>query len=111
VFAAAGFYSKSGHGITRAHLRSRLDTVRELMLPDKPLSESEFFEIWVANDPTILCARGENKHGLPKYIPFDNDDGTLFSCDRKLAGWHHRKRERDFLKELFQRKPHLLKKA
>jgi len=100
-FAAAGFYSKSRQGITRAHLRPRIDTVRKLLLPDKPLSERELFETWLANDHTILCAKGENKPAIPKYIAIENEDGTLFSCHGKLAGWHHRKREREFLKELF----------
>lgn len=79
AFAATGFNSKSGQGITRAHLRQRIDTVRELLLPDKPLSEREFFEIWLANDRTILCARGENKVAIPKYIPIENDDGLSIS--------------------------------
>jgi len=103
--AAAGFSSKSRQGITRAHLRPRIDTVRNLLLPDKPLSEREFFETWLTNDRTILCAKGENRRAIPKYIPIENEDGTLFSCHGKLAGWHHRKREREFLKELFHGRP------
>jgi hypothetical protein len=75
--------------------------VRKLLVPDKPLAEREFLETWLANDRTILCAKGENKRAIPKYIPIENEDGTLFSCHGKLAGWYHRKREREFLKELF----------
>jgi hypothetical protein len=100
-FATADFCSKSRQGITRAHLRPRIDTVRKLLVPDKPLAEREFLETWLANDRTILCAKGENKRAIPKYIPIENEAGTLFSCHGKLAGWHHRKSEREFLKELF----------
>jgi hypothetical protein len=39
-FAAANFYSKSRQGITRADLRPRFDTVRKLLLPDKPFFET-----------------------------------------------------------------------
>jgi hypothetical protein len=100
-FAAADFRSKGGQGITRAHLRPRIETVRALMLPPKPLSEDAFFDSWLANDSTILCARGENRETIPKYISIDNKQGTLFSCHGKLAGWHHRKVERDFLRALY----------
>lgn len=100
-FAKNGFSSKSRQGITRAHLLPRIDTVRKLLVPDKPLAEGEFFETWLAHDCTILCAKGENKRAIPKYIPIENEDGTLFSCLGKLAGWHHGKREREFLKDLF----------
>ncbi len=98
-FAADRFRSKSGQGITRAHVRSRLDTVRELLQPDKPLSERKFFETWLANDRTILCAKGENKRAVPEYITIENEDGTLFAC-QKLVGWYHRQREREFLEKL-----------
>jgi hypothetical protein len=103
AFAAAGFYYKSRSGITRAHLRPRIETVRKLLLPDKPLSESDLLEIWFANDLTVICARGENKNvGVPPYILIDNDDGALFPS--RAVRWHHRKKERDYLKELFHEK-------
>lgn len=99
-FAGADFRNKSGQGITRAHLRPRIETVRTLMLPPEPLSQEIFFDTWLANDTTVLCARGENRGAIPKYIPIDNEQGTLFSCHGKLAGWHHRKTEQDFLRAL-----------
>jgi hypothetical protein len=95
-FAEADFYLESGQGIKRAHLRPPLDTARKLLRPVKPVSEGELFETWLADDPTILCAKGENKHS--KYIKIENEDGTLFSG--KSVGWHHGEREREFLKEL-----------
>ena len=96
-FATAAFRSKSGQGITRAHLRPRIETVKTLMLSPKPLSEEALFDTWLANDLTVLCSKGENRKTIPKYIPIDNELGTLFSCHGKLAGWHHRTAERDFL--------------
>jgi hypothetical protein len=101
-FASAGFRSRSGQGITRAHLRPRIETVRTLMNPPEPLSQETFFDTWLANDATVLCAKGENRATIPKYIPIDNELGALFSGHRKLAGWHHRKAEQDFLRALHQ---------
>lgn len=94
------FRLKTGHGITRGHLRPRIETVRALMLPVEPLCEEAFFESWLVNDRTVLCAKGENREAIPSYIPIDNELGTLFSCHGKLAGWHHRKAEQDSLKAL-----------
>jgi hypothetical protein len=67
-----------------------------------PVPEHQFIRTWLNNDQTVICARGENKQTLPKYIPIENDDGTLFSCAGKLAGWHHGKKEIEFLKNLFK---------
>ena len=92
------FHSTKQQGITRAHLRPRIDTVRELLTPDEPLSVSELFAIWFANDRTILCARGENKTTVPNYIPIENADGALFSAT--MVAWSHRKNERELLREL-----------
>jgi hypothetical protein len=100
-FSKDGFRYKSQQGFTRAHIKSRIDTVRHLLAPEDPFSEAKFMEIWIDNDQTVICSRGENKAQLPEYIPIDNDDGALFSCYGKLAGWHHGKREIEFLKLLF----------
>ena len=100
AFAEAGFRNRNGLGITRAHVRPRIDTVRTLMLSTEPLSEKEFFGTWLANDLTVLCAKGENRKTIANYIKIDNDRGMLFSCHGKLAGWHHRASEQDFLRAL-----------
>jgi len=92
------FYSTKQQGITRAHLRPRIDTVRELLAPSKPLSESELLAIWFANDRTILCARGENKTTVPEYIPIENADGALFSAT--MVAWKHGKPEQELLRSL-----------
>lgn len=103
AFAEAGFRSRSGQGITRAHLRPRIDTVRAAMQPRAPLTQKAFFDTWLTNDLTVLCAKGENRKTITNYIKIDNKGGTLFSCHRKLAGWHHRAAEQDFLRVLHDR--------
>jgi hypothetical protein len=102
-FAAADFYSESGERIRRAHLQLPLDTAKKVLRPDKPQSENEFIETWLANDCTILYVKGEIKSNskskrFPYYIAIENEDGTLFSG--KMVKWHHREEEREFLKEL-----------
>ena len=104
-FSEFNFRYKSGAGITRAHLKPRIETVRTLLAPSEPLSEVEFLNIWLQNDRTVLCVSGENKTTVPKFIAFENSDGELFSCHRVLAGWRHRRREQDHLRNLFDRGP------
>jgi hypothetical protein len=96
------FRYKSKMGLTRAHLIPRIVTVRALLTPSEPFSESDFCNIWLQNDKTVFCASGENKASMPKFIEFENADGELFSCHGKLAGWHHRRREQEFLRTLFE---------
>jgi hypothetical protein len=102
TFAEMDFRYKSNLGLTRAHLRPRIETVRVLLATDEPLSEQKFIDTWLQNDRTILCARGENKASIPEYIQIDNEDGSLFSCEGRLAGWRHGMSERAFLRELFK---------
>lgn len=102
-FSELNFRYKSKMGITRAHLTARIMTVRKLLEPSEPFNESDFLNTWLQNDTTVFCASGENKASMPNYIEFENADGELFSCHRKLAGWHHRRREQDFLRTLFER--------
>jgi len=104
-FSDLAFRYKSKLGFTRAHIHPRIETVRSLLAPEDPVPESDFIDIWIKNDRTVICSRGENVAALPEYIPFENDDGALFSCAGKLAGWHHKKQEIEFLKNLFQKTP------
>jgi hypothetical protein len=92
---------QSGHGLTRAHLSPRIDTVRELLRPDEPLSEPEFIEYWLTHDRTVICARGENKTTIPSFIQIENEDALLFSSNS--VAWKHRKAERDLLKTLYEK--------
>jgi hypothetical protein len=98
-FKEAKFKSLSGQGITRGHLRRRIDTAEELLSPGKPLSEKEFLEAWFRHDRTILCAKGENRQVIAEYIPIDNKYATLFSS-RSVVGFYHKAREQEILKKL-----------
>ena len=100
-FSEFDFRYRTGIGITRAHLKPRIETVRMVLAPREPLSENEFLDIWLSNDRTVLCVKGENKATVPEFIAFDNTTGELFSCHRVLAGWRHLRRERDYLRNLF----------
>jgi len=99
-FEEWGFRYKSGEGLTRAHIYPRIETVRILLAPKEPMPAKEFIETWLKRDATILCARSENREPVPEYIRIENKDGSLFSCERLLAGWRHRKEEREFLMRL-----------
>ena len=100
-FKELDFKYKSGQGFTRAHLISRIQTVRSLLVSETPVSATEFYNTWTNNDKTIICARGENREVVPQYISINNEDGDLFSCEGKLAGWRHTRNEREFLRNLF----------
>ena len=99
--AETDFKLMPGHGITRAHLVPRIDTVRKLLHPELPFAPERFIEFWVSNDSTVMCARGENKYSVPPHLLIVNDQGELFSCKGKLAGWHHKRAERKYLKDLY----------
>jgi hypothetical protein len=104
VFAKSDFKYKSGQGITRAHLVPRVETVKQLLSESSPYDQDRFVEFWNKNDMTVICAKGENKSSIPNYIPIANLQGALFSCEGKLAGWHHKKEEISFLKDLHKKK-------
>jgi hypothetical protein len=90
----------SGHGLTRAHLRTRNSTVQELLKRDEPMSEREFIEYWLTHDRTVICAEGENKTIVPTFIEIENEGGFLFSSNS--VAWKHGKAERDLLKTLYE---------
>jgi hypothetical protein len=92
---------KSREGLTRAHLRPRIETVQELLKRDEPMSEREFIEYWLTHDRTVICAKGENKPTIAHFIPIDNPDGSLFSSNS--VAWKHRQPECDLLKTLYDK--------
>jgi hypothetical protein len=95
------YHYQSGSGLTRAHLSPRIDTVRELLSRNEPLSEREFIKYWLTHDQTVICARGENKTIVPPFIQIENEDALLFSSNS--VAWKHRKAERDLLKTLYEK--------
>jgi uncharacterized protein YjiS (DUF1127 family) len=80
--------------------RHPANLVRRAVVTSEPLSEVEFMDTWHMNDRTVLCLSSENKAIIPTYIPFDNEDGELFSSG--TMSWRHGRRERDHLKVLFE---------
>lgn len=86
IYKQCGFRYKSRQGLTRAHIKPRIETSKKLLNVDTPVTQKEFFEIWLEADKTIICGPGENKDGfVPDYIPLPNDDYTLFKSH--TIGW------------------------
>lgn len=100
-FHELNYRYQGGHGLTRAHLRPRIETVRELLDRSEPMSQSVFIEYWFAHDRTVLCARGENKAIVPRFIAIENNDGSLFPSTR--IAWRHGKKECELLQTLYER--------
>ena len=85
-------------GLTRAHLIPRIDTCRKLLSCSNPKSISELVSIWIENDRTVLCAKGQNRKMVPNFIEFNIGSEILFP--NAQVGWRHTKREREFLREI-----------
>jgi hypothetical protein len=94
-----GFKVKSNQGIKRAHLRQRISTTEVLLASKKPLPETTFIKTLLRHDRTVLCIKGENRHPVPKYIPFANQDASLFSS-QKIA-FRHATKEEALLRRLY----------
>ena len=96
-----GYKRTDSTKITRAHLRERSDSVRELLSsPEK--SQVDFLEFWAKNDPVVLCGPGENKKSVGPYIPIENESAELFGSG--IVSWRHGQLERDFLAALYDSK-------
>ncbi len=98
LFRDSGYKKVARDGITRAHIQSRIKTTRELLQPEEPFSAKEFARIWIENDKTVLCVRGENKDSLPDYISFADTEHRLFQSTQ--IAWRHGKMEREYLMSL-----------
>jgi hypothetical protein len=98
LFHDAGFKKVARDGITRAHIQSRIRTTSELLQPEEPFSAEELARIWLENDKTVLCVRGENRDKLPSYISFADTEHELFRSAQ--VAWRHGKMEREYLMEL-----------
>jgi predicted transport protein len=93
------FKRQKKDGITRGHIIPRIDTARELLNQEHHVQLNDFFKIWLANDKTVLCAKGENKRVIAQFIAFDNKE-NLFNCENMLVGHKHEAEEIAFLKNL-----------
>lgn len=87
--------------LCRGHIVKRIETVRSLFGGEEPLSLEEFFCTFVENDCTVIMLSSQNSHSkpFPSYIKIDNPSAELFP-NGKLVSWKHRKRERDYLRQL-----------
>ena len=63
-----------------------------------------FFSTFLENDRTVIMLTTQNDHTkpFPSYIEVDNPNAELFP-NGALMSWKHRRKERDFLKELHAR--------
>jgi hypothetical protein len=100
-YKSQDFKRANKDGITRGHIKPRALTANLVMNKTKHLSLQEFFDVWLMNDKTVLCAKGENKTLLPEYIRFDNTE-NLFNCKDMIVGHRHKEQEIEFLKKLYQ---------
>jgi hypothetical protein len=103
IYKECGFRYKSKQGLTRAHIKPRIETSKELLTADLPVSQEEFFEIWLNADKTIICGPGENRSRfVPEYIPLENNDYSLFKSH--TVGWKESAHlEGKLLRELYER--------
>lgn len=86
IYKECGYRYKSKQGLTRAHIKPRIETSKRLLTRVVPVSQEEFFEIWLEADKTIICGPGENRRGfVPEYIRLENDDYRLFKSH--TVGW------------------------
>ena len=97
-FHGSSYKKVAGDGITRAHIQSRIKTTSELLQTEVPFPAEKFARIWIENDKTVLCVRGENKDPLPDYISFADAEHGLFQSHR--VAWRHGKTEREYLMSL-----------
>jgi hypothetical protein len=89
------------HKLVRAHIFPQIETVRILLNKVTLFEPDEFMEFWISRDNTVICAPGENKKMIASWLPIPNEEGKLFSCEKKIAGWHHRKPEIQFLQGFY----------
>jgi hypothetical protein len=90
------------HRLRRAHLHQRIETTRELLNTEEPLSVAHVAETLWNRDMTVICARGENRKAIIDYIRMDNPDYSLFAS--RSIGWSFGEAEQNALRELAARK-------
>ncbi len=95
LFHNSGYKKTAGDGITRAHIQGRSKTTSELLQSERPLPTEEFARIWIENDKTVLCVRGENKNQLPDYVIFEDAEHGFFPSTQ--IAWRHGKMEKEYL--------------
>jgi hypothetical protein len=101
LFAANDFQAPT-RKIQRGHRHGRADTARLLFGGERPLKLDDFFDVFLKRDQTVLMVVKENparsSRPFPKFIPIKLS-AQVFPC-ASLVGWHHRKHEVEFLRDL-----------
>lgn len=88
--------------LCRGHLVDRRKTAKQLFERSEPVSSDQFFKTFLKNDVTVIMLNHQNKSERPTYLKFKNPDAEYFS-NGSLMGWKHRKKEREFLRELYSK--------
>ena len=100
-FKVLDFKREKNHGIVRGHIVPIFETVKILLNGNRQFEPEEFMQFWIERDKTVFCLKNENKELVPPYMPIANEAGELFSSEGVLAGWRHRRREREFLEQFY----------
>lgn len=87
--------------LCRGHKIDRIKTTRKLFARKKTMKLEEFYKIFLRSDQTVIMLNEQNDRTkpFPKFIKIDNPNADLFP-NGSLIGWKHRKKERDFLRQL-----------
>ena len=87
--------------LCRGHKIDRIKTAGQLFDPEKPIPIESFFDTFLHNDQTVIMLNEQNNHTMPfpKFIEIDNPDAELFP-NGALMSWKHRKKEREYLRQL-----------
>ena len=101
LLAKKDFYkNKLPRRLCRGHIRGRKETTKLLFGEENPMPLEAFFNLFLANDQTVIMLSEQNHaNPSPTYIEIDNPNAELFS-NGSLMGWKHRKKERDYLRQL-----------
>lgn len=69
IFAANKFKRVAGL-VQRGHCNDRASTAKLMFLDrDTPLSNTEFFKVFLTRDQTVLMTKEQNKHRREEYFP------------------------------------------
>ena len=100
---AANEFKLPSRTLCRGHITDRSATARKLFDGATPLPLDEFFDLFLHADRTVIMTNDQNKvkGTFPEYIEIDNPKAELFS-NGSMMGWKHRKKEREFLRELHE---------
>ncbi len=87
--------------LCRGHIVPRAQTNKLLFEGEGPLALEQFFEVFLHNDRTVIMLNEQNglTVSFPEFVAIDNEDSELFP-NGSLMAWKHRKKEREFLRQL-----------